>query len=100
MSTTNEEFTRTLTKEQREYLQERYEKQLEEAIDHFQTYEKSKAVSELVEYRKKIYAAQWFKSLAECETRSDLEQQADKYWIIAHIAILKIDKEQKYDKTG
>lgn len=30
---TGEEFTRTLTKEQREYLQERYEKQLEEAME-------------------------------------------------------------------
>lgn len=95
MIMTNEEFTRTLTKEQREYLQERYEKQLEEAIDSFQIYEKSKSVGELVEYRKKIYAAQWFKSLAGCET-SDLEQQADKYWITAHIAILTLDKEQKY----
>lgn len=88
---TSEEFARTLTKEQREFLQERYEKQLEEAIDHFQTYEIGKSVSELVEYRKKMYAASWFKSLAGCET-SRLQNQVSKYWITAHNAILEIDK--------
>lgn len=87
---TGQEFTKTLTKEQQEYIQERYEKQLEEAIEHFQTYEKSKSVSELVEYRKKMYAASWFKSLAECKT-SHLQNQASKYWVTGDNALLELD---------
>lgn len=54
----NEEFVRTLTKEQREYLQARYEKQLEEAIKHFERYKYvQNNLRELVEFEKKYYAA-------------------------------------------
>ena len=96
---TDEEFARTLTKEQREYLQGQYEKQLEEAIDHFKTYERSKSVGELVELHNKMYAASWFKSLAECEM-SHLQNQASKYWITAHCEVIKLDKEQKYEQIS
>lgn len=89
----NEEFVRTLTKEQREYLQERYEKQLEEAIRHFDRYKHvQNNLSELVEFHKKYYAANWFRLLSASDA-SDLSKKASEYSMDGDFELLRFDKE-------
>ena len=93
MIMTNEEFTRTLTKEQREYLQECYEKQLEEAIKHFDCYKHvQNNLRELVEFEKKYYAANWFRFLSGSDT-SDLSEKASEYSMDVTFELLRFDKE-------
>ena len=90
---TNEEFVRTLTKEQREYLEERYEKQLEEAIKHFNRYKHiQNNLRQLVEFEKKYYAANWFRFLSGSDT-SDLSEKASEYSMDATFEFLRFDKE-------
>lgn len=89
----NEEFVRTLTKEQREYLEERYEKQLEEAIKHFNRYKHiQNNLRQLVEFEKKYYAANWFRFLSGSDT-SDLSEKASEYSMDATFEFLRFDKE-------
>ena len=93
MIMTGEEFTRTLTKEQREYLQERYEKQLEEAIKYFERYKYvQNNLRELVGFEKKYYAANWFRFLLGSDT-SDLSKKAYEYSIDVTFEFLRFDKE-------
>ena len=88
----NEDFVRTLTKEQREYLQERYEKQLEEAIKHFERYKYvQNNLRELVEFEKKYYAANWFKVLSGSDA-SDLSEKASEYSMDVTFELLRFDK--------
>lgn len=90
---TGEEFTRTLTKEQRKYLQKRYEKQLEEAIKHFDRYKHvQNNLRELVEFEKKYYAANWFRLLSGSDA-SDLSEKVSEYSFDATFEFLRFDKE-------
>ena len=90
---TGEEFTRTLTKEQRKYLQKRYEKQLEEAIKHFDRYKHvQNNLRELVEFEKKYYAANWFRLLSGSDA-SYLSEKVSEYSFDATFEFLRFDKE-------
>lgn len=89
----NEEFVRTLTKEQREYLERYYEKQLEEAIKHFERYKYvQNNLRELVEFEKKYYAANWFRLLSGSDA-SDLSEKVSEYSFDATFEFLRFDKE-------
>lgn len=89
----NEEFVRTLTKEQREYLEGCYEKQLEEAIKHFERYKYvQNNLRELVEFEKKYYAANWFRLLSGSDA-SDLSEKVSEYSFDATFEFLRFDKE-------
>lgn len=92
MITTDEEFARTLTKEQREYLQGLYEQQIESAIERFECYQKGqKSIETLVLYYKRAYVAMWLKSLGECKD-CKLSEQSRKYWMSAHFEVMEFDK--------
>ena len=89
----NDDFVRTLTKEQREYLQELHKKQLEEAIKHFECYKYvQNNLRKLVEFEKKYYAANWFRFLSGSDT-SDLSEKASEYSMDATFEFLRFDKE-------
>lgn len=89
----NEDFVRTLTKEQREYLEKHYEKQLEEAIKHFERYKYvQNNLIELVGFEKKYYAANWFRFLLGSDT-SDLNEKASEYSMDVTFELLRFDKE-------
>lgn len=92
MITTDEEFARTLTKEQREYLQGLYEHQIEEAIERFERYQNRQTnIETLVQYYKRAYSAMLFRSLGGCE-ECKLSERARKYWISAHFEVIELDK--------
>ena len=89
---TDEEFARTLTKEQREYLQGQYEKQLEEAVEVFELYLKGmKTVETLVKYYKRAHISMWFESLGVCKD-SKLSERGRRYWLFAHLEVVELDK--------
>lgn len=89
---TDEEFARTLTKEQQEYLQGQYEKQLEEAVEVFELYLKGmKTVETLVKYYKRSHFSMVFKSLGGCKA-SKLSEKERRYWLFAHLDVVELDK--------